>query len=250
MPRFFIESGKIRSGDDGSRYVTLTGDDAHHAARVLRLRTGETVSLCDENSWEYDSVVESVGTDVILKITESRAGDREPPYGITVYQALARGDRFDTVIQKAVEMGACVIVPVETARCTVKLDPSDVTKKVARWQRIAYEAAKQCGRGKIPEVRHPLQFSEAVREASAASIALFCYEGEGTDPIPRILGQCGMPESVSVFVGPEGGFEDGEALAAKESGMRMCGLGKRILRTETAAHFALACISYQFELSK
>ena len=97
MPRFFIESGNIRSDENGDRFVTLTGDDAHHAGHVLSLRSGATVTVCDENSWEYDSVVESVGTEVVLKVTESKAGDREPPYTVTVFQALARGDRFDTV---------------------------------------------------------------------------------------------------------------------------------------------------------
>lgn len=248
MPRFFIESGNIRSDGNGVRYAALEGEDAHHAGRVLRLKPGEAVTLCDENSWEYDSVVESVGDEVILKITDSRAGEREPPYRAAVYQALAKGDRFDTVIQKAVETGAAEIVPVVSARCTVKLEARDIPKKVARWQRIAYEAAKQCGRGTVPQVRQPLPFADAVREASLASAALFCYEGDGTVPIPEILGQTGRPETVSVFIGPEGGFEDREAEFARSSGMKMCGLGKRILRTETAAQFALTCISYQFEL--
>ncbi|MBQ7599585.1 MAG: 16S rRNA (uracil(1498)-N(3))-methyltransferase [Clostridia bacterium] len=249
MPRFFIESGNIRSEENGDRFVTLEGKDAHHASRVLRLRPGEEVTLCDENSWEYDSVVETAGEAVILRVTDAKAGHREPPYRATVYQALAKGDRFDTVVQKSVEMGACEIVPVVTARCTVKIDAKDAPKKVARWQRIAYEAAKQCGRGVIPSVRHPMQFADAIKEASKASVGLFCYEGDGTVPIPKIL-EVPEPETVSVFVGPEGGFDDREAAEANAAGMQMCGLGRRILRTETAAHFALACLSYQFELKQ
>lgn len=247
MPRFFVSSSDVSYAPDRV-LVSVKGDDAAHITRVLRMKSGERVTVCDENGVEYETVILSLGSEVVLDVLNKRQSENEPPYKAIVFQALVKGDRFDTVLQKSTELGASVIVPVITSRCTVKLTESDFAKKTDRWQRIAYEAAKQCGRGIIPKVERPVKFSEAVKMAIDCDLSLFCYEGEGTAPLPEITEKCDSPESIAVMIGPEGGFEPDEAENARASGMKMTGLGKRILRTETAAPFVLACLAYKYEL--
>jgi len=247
MPRFFVSSSDVREENEITT-VTVSGEDAGHITRVLRMRPGENVTVCDENGWEYSTTVAETGATVLLTVNGKRMSETEPPYRITVYQALVKGDRFDTVLQKATELGATDFVPLITSRCTVKLEAKEYAKKLERWQRIVYEASKQCGRGRIPTVHSPLGYAEALVDASQATLPLFCYEADGTRPLPELLGDFDRIGSASVVIGPEGGFSEEEANAAREAGMKMAGLGKRILRTETAAPFVLACLSYRFEL--
>ena len=157
---------------------------------------------------------------------------------------------MDAVVQKAVESGACAVVPFLSERCVSRPDDKSVEKKIARWQRIALEAAKQCGRGIIPEVRRPLSYAQMLEEAASASLPLFCYEGDGTASLRTVLSAADKAslQSVSLVIGSEGGFSGDEAAAAAQHGFRMCGLGRRILRCESASGFALACIAYAFEL--
>ena len=181
-------------------------------------------------------------------MTGERQSNTEPPYSATLYQALVKGDKFDTVVQKAVECGVSRIVPFISERCVVRLSKSDCEKKRLRWQRIAAEAAKQCGRGIIPEVAGLLSYDEMVSEASKAGIPLFCYEAEDMKSLPAVLLDKKEEKTVSIVIGSEGGFSVNEALKAKEGGLESVGLGKRILRTETASSFVLACLSYELEL--
>lgn len=251
MPRFFVPADDVvRDADGVVRTITVRGDDAAHITKVLRMKIGEPVIVCDGNGHDYETVVASVGSEVLLNVTGEKPCENEPPYRAVVYQSLVRGDRFDTVLQKATELGAYAIVPVLTSRCTVKLDigSADSRKKRERWQRIVYEAAKQCGRGIIPEVREPMKYRDAVEEAARADLALFCYEGEGTSPLPMCLNGVEKPADVSIMIGPEGGYAAEEAAYAARAGMLMAGLGKRILRTETAPSFILSCVSYTYEL--
>lgn len=247
MPRFFVSSSDVSFAPDRVT-VSVKGDDAAHITKVLRMRVGERVTVCDENGVEYETVVLSLGPEVVLDVLNKRQSQNEPPYDVTVFQALVKGDRFDTVLQKSTELGAYRIVPVITSRCTVKLTPSDYSKKIERWQRIVYEAAKQCGRGMIPKVEDPMAFEDAIKLAAESDLPLFCYEGVGTTSLANHTEECVNPGTVAVVIGPEGGFADEEADLAMKSGMRMTGLGKRILRTETAAPFVLSCLSYEYEL--
>ena len=247
MPRFFIDASDVYAEEDAC-LIRITGEDAHHITHVLRTRLGEEITACDNAGVVYRTVLESAGETVLLRVLEQSAADTEPPYIATVYQALVKGDKMETVIQKAVETGASVIVPVATSRAVVKLDEKDARKKTERWQKIAHEAAKQCGRGVIPQVKMSMPFKEAVVQAAEAELALFCYEGSGTKPLPEICRKQSEPKSISLFVGPEGGFAEAEAEAAAQAGLMMCGLGKRILRTETAALFVLSCLSAIYEL--
>ena len=252
MPRFFIQPDQI---DQQSGTVTLTGADAHHIARSLRMAAGETVTVCDA-AHEYDCILEIFHDEreVIARITETREVTTEPPFSTHLYQALPKGDKLDSIIQKAVECGVDAVTPFESAHCIVRIKPEAEDKKTDRRRRIALEAAKQCGRGSIPEIFPSISFSEALSRASEADLALFCYEGEGTQPLRTVLSSyiatrpTGDRPRISLMVGSEGGFSPAEAQAAREAGMIPVGLGRRILRTETAAAFVLACLVYEWEL--
>ncbi len=245
MPRFFIQSAGISEGR-----AVITGEDAGHITRALRMKPGEHVTLCDEAGVEYETVLLLTGERVECEILSAKPSGNEPPYRAVVYQALVKGDRFETVLMKATELGAARIVPVASARCTVRLEAKEYAKKRERWQRIAAEAAKQCGRARIPEVTDPVPFTAAITEAARADLPLFCYEAEGTEPLPVHLSPEKIPGTVSVVIGPEGGFEEAEADEARALGMKMTGLGRRILRTETAAPAVLACLSCRYEMER
>lgn len=250
MPRFFVRAAQIVDGT-----VTILGDDAHHISRSLRMAAGETVTVSDMQRNEYECVLTDFLPDrVLARVVSTHSADTEPPYLAHVFQALPKGDKLDSVIQKAVECGATEITTFESERCIVRLKGENESKKVERRQRIALEAAKQSGRGIVPEVHASVSFEEMLRRASAADIPLFCYEGEGTEALPQVLrdrrarlGAESVP-TVSVVIGSEGGFSLSEAEAAKNVGMIPVGLGKRILRTETAASFVLSCLVYELEL--
>ncbi len=249
MPRFFVDVNQIANGE-----ITLWGDDAHHISRSLRMAAGETITVCDGNGTEYQCELTAFLPDHVCgRILKQRAAETEPPYQATVWQALPKGEKLDSIIQKSVECGACGVSLFESERCIVRAKDGD--RKGDRRNRIALEAAKQCGRGIIPKVSAPVTFREAVREAARADLALFCYEGEGTVPLPVVVKQfheiasTESHPSISVMVGSEGGFSKSEAEYAQACGMKLVGLGKRILRTETAAAFVLGCLSYEMELS-
>ena len=249
MPRFFLQASQISDG-----IVTIRGDDAAHISRSLRMRPGEHITVCDMQKIEYDCILTDFTADTVTaRVEASRPSDTEPPYEITLYQALPKSDKLDVIIQKAVESGASRIVPFESERTVVRRDSDrkKEEKKLERRQRIALEAAKQCGRGSVPTVSPPLTFREMLAEADA-DLKLFFYEGDGTRPLRELLdslyaGQA-RPERIAVVIGSEGGFSLAETEAAKAAGVVLAGLGKRILRCETAPGFALACLAYRFEL--
>ena len=246
MPRFFVTASQIGARDDGTKTVLIVGDDAAHIARSLRMKEGERVTVCDMARTEYDCVISSVGETVTADVVSERMSASEPPYKATLYQALIKGDKFDTVVQKAVECGVCRVVPVLTDRCVVRLDKKECRKKCARWQRIADEAAKQCGRGALVAVEDMMTYKEALADAAKDELSLFCYEGEETVSLrDAIAGK--RPATVSFFIGPEGGFTNAEAAAASSAGVTHVTLGRRILRTETASSFVLACLAYEME---
>lgn len=251
MPRFFIGEGQINADT-----VTLTGDDAFHISRSLRMAVGEHITVCDGKANEYDCELVSFSGDVTARIISKKRTASEPPFFACIWQALPKGEKLDTVIQKSVECGASEIRLFESARCIVRTDPSSEDKKSARRQRIALEAAKQSGRGIIPRVFCAVGFDEMLRAAASSDIPLFCYEGDGTLPLGRVLKAKGselrLKErddfTVSVVIGPEGGFSESEAERAAGAGLIPVGLGKRILRTETVSTFLLGALSYEFEL--
>ncbi len=248
MPRFFISKENI---DESSRIISILGEDAFHIARSLRMAVGDSLTVCDGEGRDYDCTLTKIrDSEVTCEINSSFDCPAEPPYKATVYQALVKGERLDVAIQKSVEFGASEIVPFESSRCIVRMKGEKEGSKSVRRQRIATEAAKQCGRGIIPAVSEPISYSAMLSQAAKCDLAIFCYEKEGQ----RLLGTAleslrgKPPRTVAIIVGPEGGFSPEEANAAEEAGICLFGLGKRILRTESAAAFVLACLSSEFEL--
>ena len=170
-----------------------------------------------------------------------------------LFQALPKGDKLDTVIQKAVECGVAAIIPFESSRCIMRAKPETEERKTQRRARIAEEAAKQSRRGLIPEVMPTVtDYAAVLRQAAACDLALFCYEGEGPRSLRTVLDgfvpPAGRVPTVAIVIGSEGGFSPEEADAASDAGLCLCGLGRRILRTETASGFVLSCLAYRFEL--
>lgn len=252
MPRFFVRQTAICGSE-----VTLVGDDAHHIARSLRMALGENITVCDMQGNEYSCRISGFEDDtrVFAEVLSVSKSETEPPCKIRLFQALSKGDKLDTVIQKAVECGAYEIIPFESERCIVKVKAEAEDKKTERRRRIAEEAAKQCGRSVLTSVRPTVSFDEALSLAAESEVRLFCYEGDGTEPLGRVLERELVPDAdgkypdVSVVIGSEGGFSVAEAQRAKDAGMIPVGLGRRILRTETAPIFALSCIICKTELS-
>lgn len=245
MPRFFIDKKHI---ENDSLYIT--GDDARHIARSLRMAVGDEITVCDGEGYEYLSSLTKIRDDRCdCEIIRKSLSSHEPKSKITLFMAYPKSDKLETIIQKAVELGVTKIVPFESSRCIKKPKAEKATEKTARLQRIADEAAKQCGRAILPKVSLPIDYKEAVKLASNHSLAIFCYEGKGTKSLKEILdGTKDTPESISVVVGSEGGFSKEEADIAAEAGILLANLGPRILRCETAPDYCLSAISYRFEL--
>lgn len=245
MPRFFVKSNQIENS-----FLYIEGDDARHIARSLRMAVGDGITVCDEEGVEYVCTLLRIRDERCeAQILSSAPSVREPKSKITLYMAYPKSDKLETVIQKAIELGASVIVPFESSRCIKRPKADKAAERTARLQRIAEEAAKQCGRAVLPKVSLPIDFDGMIREASAAELSIFCYEGEGTESLKAILdAEAEAPSSIAVTVGSEGGFSPEEANTAKEAGFRMANLGPRILRCETAPDYCLAAISYRFEL--
>lgn len=244
MPRFFVPSGNIEDN-----IIKITGDDARHIARSLRMAEGDEITVCDMHGAEHTCRLTKIrDEECVCEILSSRPGENEPPVHITLYMAYPKADKLETVVQKAVELGASRIVPFESERCIKRPSADKAEKNNARLQRIADEAAKQCGRSILPSVDMPIGFDEMLSRAASADVPIFCYEGDGAESLKQILSGARSGCSVSVVVGCEGGFSKKEAELARESGLHTANLGKRILRCETAPLFALAAIIYHFEL--
>ena len=245
MPRFFVKNEQIKE-----LRAEIFGDDARHIARSLRMREGDEVSLCDEDGGEYRATLTKIRDELCeLDIIEKVDTDAEPPYSLTLFMAYPKGDKLETVVQKAVELGAWRIVPFESSRCIKRPSGDKAEANRKRLSRIALEAAKQCGRAKIPTVTQPLSYSAMLKEATECALALFCYENEDGLTVKTALSGRERPDSIAVIVGSEGGFSPDEAAEATKAGCLSVTLGNRILRCETAPSFALSAISYEYELT-
>lgn len=237
MPRFFLTAPP----EDG--IARLTGEDARHITRSLRMKPDEEIVLCDARGADYTAKILSVGEEVVAKILSARPTVSEPKAEITLYQATPKGDKAEWIIQKSVELGVTRIVPMLTERCIARPTAEAAAKKRVRYRRIAREAAGQSGRGIIPEIGSQCSFGEALA-ASAGTLRLFCYEKGG---VPMRREMLSGAREISLFIGSEGGFSDAEANAAKEAGCRIITLGRRILRCETAPLTALSVLQFLLE---
>ncbi len=249
MQHFFVTPDQVDSD-----IIRVTGSDVNHIKHVLRMKPGEEVSISDGNNTRYICALQSFETDAsgeesaLFTIREKAPVDSELPSRVVLFQALPKSDKMDTIVQKAVELGASEIVPVKTHRCVPQMDEKKAAKKRARWQEISQAAAKQAGRGFIPKVCEVTDFPQALTKAKGLDVVLFPYElAEGMDKTRQILEAILPGQSIGIFIGPEGGFEKEEAEKAARMGAKEITLGKRILRTETAGPALLSILMYLLE---
>jgi len=239
VPYFFIPPGQIQ-GD----YAYLSGEDARHAVKVLRVKAGEKLILQDEQDNRYICRVLAAKKDLVqLKIIEKKFIKTVPQVAVTLVQGVAKGDKMDFIIQKATELGAARVIPVETERTVVIFDERKKRERLERWQKIAYEAAKQAGISRVPEIM-PVINLKTLQPYVERMPVLVPYEEEEKTAFKKVLQE--KSDKVAVVIGPEGGFEKAEIDFLKSLGATAVSLGPRILRTETAAITALALVLYQW----
>ena len=235
MPRFFTDDV------DGSR-AGITGGDAEHIIKALRMKPGERLTVCDGRGFDYECEIAGFTKDAVsLEVLSRKASQSEPSVRVTLYQGLPKSDKMEYIVQKSVELGVSRIVPVITGRSVSRPDAKSLSGKIKRWNKIAAEAAKQSGRGQLPAVADAMNFKNAAAALSRHETPLMLYEANGGG-----ISGCIAPDSkdVGFFIGPEGGFEREEVEAARAAGVRTAGLGPRILRTETAPLCVLSVIMY------
>ena len=238
MTRFFVTPEELQPD-----FLVLTGENARHA-KVLRLKNGEDVLVCDGQGRECICTVSDVSDGQIsLVVRQRQESGAEAAVHVSVYMAFPKGDKLEHVIQKATELGAAEIVAFPSARCVSRPDEKSLKKKVERWQKIASSAAEQSGRGVIPEVIVLSSYGEALKRAAQADKAILFYENEQAVTLRMSL-ETGAYRTVSLMTGPEGGLEPGEVEKARQAGLDICTLGKRILRCETAPLCALSAVMY------
>ncbi len=239
MPRFFVDN----KPEDG--LIRITGEDAHHISRVLRMKPGEELTACDGAGTDHLCRFERLEDGAAVCRVEGTEPSRgEPSVRATLFMALPKGDKMDLIVQKATELGVSAIVPYASARCVSKPDEKSMAKKLVRWQKIVREAAMQCGRGMIPAVLPCVSFPKAAEMAAQLDLALFLYESERQNGARAVL-STEKYTTVGLMVGPEGGFDPAEAEAAVQAGMKSVSLGPRILRCETAPLAALTALMYE-----
>ena len=243
-PRFFVDTECIEG-----RAVTLEGESMHHISKSLRMKAGERIIVCDKNGNEYECVLEAFSAESVeARIEDVRRCVSEPNYKVVLYQACPKSDKMDTIVQKATELGVHGIVAFMSDRCVARYDAKDFEKKCARWQKIALEAAKQSGRGYVPFVRWVNGLKDAVHDAKDNGTPFMCYEDEEQITLKQFLEDKREENNFSFIIGSEGGFSAKEADYCRENGVLTIGLGKRILRTETASGYVLSCFGYEREL--
>lgn len=241
MSKFFVNKSQIK----GSQ-ITISGQDTTHISKVLRLKTGDDLLVCDGEGNDYASVIESVSKEqIICSVLESFPCKNEPEVKVTLYQGLPKQGKMEWIIEKCTEIGISTIVPVQMTRSVVKLDSTQAPKKQERWQKTANEAAKQCGRGVIPQVMLPVKLQD-LKQEDLPDYLLVPYEEEKAKPIKETL-RGKKEKSVGIFIGPEGGFTEDEIDHLTSLGANCVTLGPRILRTETAGIVTLSLVLYEFD---
>ena len=244
MPRFFVNKDAISDG-----FITITGEDAFHIARALRMAVGDAITVSDGGGVDFACELTRIrDSECECRVLSSSVSALEPPVAVTLYMAYPKGDKLEMVVQKAVELGAVRVVPFESSRCIKKPNAEKTDKKTERLSRIAREAAGQCGRARLTEVLPPHTFQEMIESAKKAELALVCYENEDGLTIKDALTENAGVKSIALVVGSEGGFSADEIARCLSAGIKSVSLGKRILRCETAPLFALSAISYGLEL--
>jgi len=247
MQRYFIESEQF-----GEQQVVITGDDARHIGKVMRSKPGDEFIVSDGVAREALVKIVSIEPgEVMAEIVSQLEQAGEPWLQVTIAQSLPKGDKMETVIQKCTEIGAAAFLPFISERTVVQYDMKKEEKRTQRWRKIAKEAAEQAHRSKIPAVVSPISWRELLATVADFDLVCLCYEQENGQGLrdalrPFVAGlETEKPYRIAVVVGPEGGFSEAEVTTAVEAGVVSIGLGRRILRTETAAMAALTCIMYE-----
>lgn len=245
MPRFFIDGDAV-CGDT----VVIEGENAHHISYSLRMAVGDEITVCDGNGKEYLCRLSFLdGKKVEARVESISDGKGESPVRIRLFQAYPKGDKLELIIQKSVELGVSEIIPFESERCIKRPKGDKIEKQRERMNRIAEEAAKQCGRAILPDVKLPVSFAEMITEAKKSDLSVFCYEDCHATSIRELLEKRGNEaRTVSLIIGSEGGFSEREAQQIEDAGIFAVTLGNRILRCETAPIFALSSLCYFYEL--
>ena len=229
------------------RTLELEGDDFRYIRNVLRLRTGDLLTVFDGEGTEYESVVKDYAAKRVILEVVSRKNAERPPFSLTLAQSLAKGDKMDFIIQKATELGATRIVPFISTRSVPKLSDEKAGSRTARWRKIAVESSRQCGRAFIPEVTEVKSFEEMLTLAEGVSLPIIFWEEEKETGIGDILRDTRhrAADDIFVVIGPEGGFTAGEVDLAQRHGLIPASLGSTVMRTETAPIAVLSIIQYE-----
>lgn len=245
MNQFFVEPSQIRDNK-----IVIIGKDVNHIKNVLRMKRGDEISVSNGvDQKEYRGIIEEMKEDAVVCVLAFVKEDGvELPSKVYLYQGLPKADKMELIIQKAVELGAYEIIPVSTKRSVVKLDEKKSRGKIARWQAISEAAAKQSKRAIVPKISEVMNFKEALNDCRMKQVKMIPYElAEGMENTKEIINSLKPGQSIAVFIGPEGGFDETEISEATEYGVKPVTLGKRILRTETAGFTILSWIMYQLE---
>lgn len=260
MHSFFVTPSQV----EGEK-IYIEGFDVNHMKNVLRMHRGERLMVSDGNNCRYlcelcdyeaEAGREKGSTEenrnragrAVLQVISIEEDTRELPSRIYLFQGLPKQDKMELIVQKCVELGVYEIIPTAMRRCIVKLDKKKAEKKRDRWQQIAQSAAKQAGRGIIPQVTEVLSYEEALKKAEELDIILFPYElYEGMEETKQVIEGIKPGKSVGIFIGPEGGFDRDEVLLACKAGAKEITLGKRILRTETAGLSIVSILMFHLE---
>lgn len=244
MYHFFITPDQVEED-----WCRITGQDVNHIRNVLRMKPGDEIAVRDGISRNYVCAIQTLGQEEIrARILKADTDSSELPARLYLFQGLPKGDKMELIIQKAVELGAYAVIPVDTRRTVVKLDGKKAEAKLRRWRAIAESGAKQSGRMVVPEVKPVMRLPEALVCARELDMNLIPYElAEGMEDTRRILSAIRPGMKVGIFIGPEGGFDVEEVEQAKAAGLHPITLGRRILRTETAGMAVLSILMFQLE---
>ncbi|MBQ8300792.1 MAG: 16S rRNA (uracil(1498)-N(3))-methyltransferase [Clostridia bacterium] len=242
MPKFFVTQDKITDNQ-----IIIDTEDVSHISRVLRLEIGDSITVCDGRGTDYEAEISEMEQKrIICSITEKNPSNSEPNIEVTLFQGLPKASKMEYIIQKTTELGISKIVPVKLSRCVVKIDnKKDEAKKLDRWQKISEAAAKQSGRGVVPEICPIMTLDEVIKASKDFDLFFVPYECEEQKTLKEILLSKPDVKTVGFVIGPEGGFDLSETEKLHQSGIETVTLGKRILRTETAGEAVLAMTMYE-----
>ncbi len=240
MPRFYVPNPSIQNG-----LLKIEGDEVKHIRKVLRLKTGDEIVVFNGLGKEYEgTILEEKASSVLVKVQNIFFPQKDSPLEVTLAQSLLKGEKMDFLIQKATELGVKEVIPFFSSRSVPLLERSRRLERHRRWERIAVEASKQCGRGVVPRIELLKDYSEMLQIASPEGLRLILWEREGVR-LKEVLERSEEKAKIFFVVGPEGGFSQEEVDGAEKSGFIPVVLGRRVLRAETASLCLLSILQYQ-----